>query len=114
MAVEFNVDKVVDVCRIEESSYKNEQNLLEKHVQMASNNFENKRVRSTQRRYSKGKLSWKYGRDDSSFSTDRDQSKPNRATCSRCGYNHPEKPCSTRKGNEITARKSEISKNNAG
>ena len=53
-AGEFNVDKVVDVCRTEESAHKNEQNLSGKHVHKVSNNYENKRGRSTQRRYSKG------------------------------------------------------------
>lgn len=35
----FNVDKVVDVCRTEESAHKNEQNLSGKHVCKVSNNF---------------------------------------------------------------------------
>ena len=81
------------MCRTQESAHKNEQNLSGKHVHKVSNNFENMRGRSTQRRYSKRKPSWKYGRDDSNFSMKRDQSKPNNANCSRCGYNHPGKPC---------------------
>ena len=81
-AEEFNVDKVVDMCRTEESAYKNEQNFSGKHVYKVSNNFENKRGR--------------YTRDDSNVSTKRDQSKPNKATCSRCGYNHPGKSCPAR------------------
>ena len=92
-AEEFNVDKVVDVCRTEESAHKNEQNLSGKYVHKVSNNYENKRGRSTQRRYSKGKPSWRYGRDGSNFSTKRDQSKPNNANCPRCGYLHIGKPC---------------------
>jgi len=70
-ADEFNVDKVVDVCRTEESAHKNEQNLSGKYVHKVSNNYENKRGRSTQRRHSKGRLSWRYGRDGSTFSTKR-------------------------------------------
>lgn len=92
-AEEFNVAKVVDVCRTEECAHKNEQNLSGKHVHKVSNNYENKRGRFTQRRYSKGNPSWRYGRDGSNFSTKRGQSKPNNVNCSRCGYHHIAKPC---------------------
>lgn len=41
----------------------------------------------------KKKSSWKYIRNESSFSRKRDQSKPNNGTCARCGYNHPGNLC---------------------
>ena len=46
-ADEFNVDKVVDVCRTQEAAHKDEQNLSGKYVHKVSNNYENKRGRST-------------------------------------------------------------------
>ena len=70
-AEEFNVDNVVDVCRTEESAHKDEQNMSGKYVHKVSNNYENKRGRSTQRRHAKRRPSWRYGRDGSTFSTKR-------------------------------------------
>ena len=92
-ADEFNVDKVVDVCRTQEAAHKDEQNLSGKYVHKVSNNYENKRGRSTQRRHSKGRPSCRYGRDGSTFSTKRDRSKSNNANCTRCGFRHSRKPC---------------------
>ena len=37
-AEEFNVDKVVDVCRTQEAAHKDEQNLSGKYVHKVSNN----------------------------------------------------------------------------
>ena len=50
---EFSVGKPVDMCWTEDSSHKNDENMSDKHVHKVSNNFENKRRRSTQTRYTK-------------------------------------------------------------
>ena len=102
---EFNLEKVVDVCRTEETSRKNERNLSGNQVNRISNGQDNR-----SRRIWRGKPTQKYGQDFEIKGPKSESKKEDgcRKQCFKCGNKHVKNQCPAKEKSVIIANRSDI------